>query len=180
MSISLRKIGANALSILTSDVMNRATSFVLYAMVARRLGTFEFGQLSLAFSLFYTFQVFAVAGEKTLIVRQVAYDRSQTRMYLVNGCVIVSLASFGSLAAVFAFLRLAHYASSTNLIILLLSLGLFPYAVSAVCEGIFQAWERMHYISYVNVPVNLGKMVGAYLLLSRNRGLYAVILVLVA
>src|SRR2546421_9810155 len=107
MSISLRTIGANALSILTSDVMNRATSFVLYAMVARRLGAFEFGQLSLAFSIFYAFQVFAVAGSKTLIVRQVAKDRSQTRMYFVNGCTIVSLASIVSLAAVFAFLRLA-------------------------------------------------------------------------
>src|SRR6266481_6386508 len=126
MSISLRKIGGNALSILTSDVMNRATSFVVYALVARRLGTFEFGQLSLALSLFYTFQVFAVAGGKTLIVRQVAKDRSQTRMYFVNGCMIVSLASLLSLGALFTFLRLAHYASSTNLIILLLSLGLFP------------------------------------------------------
>src|SRR3982074_2120541 len=180
MSISLRKIGANALSILTSDVMTRATSFVLYALVARRLGTFEFGQLSLALSLFYAFQVLAVAGEKTLIVRQVAKDRSQTRMYFVNGCVIGSLASLVSLGAVFGFLRLAHYAPGTDLIILLLSLGLFPYAISAVCEGIFQAWERMHYISYVNVPVNLTKMVGAYLLLSWNRGLYPVILVLVA
>src|SRR5258708_6674015 len=127
MSISLRKTGTNALSILTSDVMNRATSFVLYAMVARRLGTFEFGQLSLAFSLFYAFQVFAVAGEKTLIVRQVAKERSQTRMYLVNGCMMVSLASFVSLGAVFAFLRLAPYAASTDLIIFLLSLALFPY-----------------------------------------------------
>src|SRR3979490_1438697 len=105
MSISLRKTGANALSILTSDVMTRATSFVLYAMVARRLGTFEFGQLSLALSLFYAFQVLAVAGEKTLIVRQVAKDRSQTRMYLVNGCLIVSFASFVFLGGLLAFLR---------------------------------------------------------------------------
>src|SRR6266705_473059 len=88
MSISLRNIGGNALSILTSDVMNRATSFVLYAMVARHLGTFEFGQLSLAFSLFYVFQVSAVAGLKILIVRDVAKDQSQTRLSfkLANGC----------------------------------------------------------------------------------------------
>ena len=38
MRIGLRNIGANALSILTSDVTNRATSFVVYAMVARKLG----------------------------------------------------------------------------------------------------------------------------------------------
>src|SRR5258708_32401113 len=84
MSISLRKIGGNALSILTSDVMNRATSFVVYALVARRLGTFEFGQLSLALSLFYTFQVFAVAGGKTLIVSRVAQGRSPTSFDFIN------------------------------------------------------------------------------------------------
>jgi len=96
MSISLRNIGGNALSILSSDVMNRATSFVLYAMVARHLGTFEFGQLSLAFSLFYVFQVSAVAGLKILIVRDVAKDQSRTRLYFKNGCAIVAASSFAS------------------------------------------------------------------------------------
>jgi O-antigen/teichoic acid export membrane protein len=64
MVFSLRKVGGNALSILTSDVMNRAASFVIYAMVARHLGAQEFGQLALAFSLFYMFQIFAIAGRK--------------------------------------------------------------------------------------------------------------------
>src|SRR2546429_9205226 len=91
MSTSLRNIGANALSILTSDVMNRATSFVVYAMVARKLGAFEFGQMSLALSLFYIFQIFAVSGVKTLLIREVAKDRSQTRKYFVNGCLIVGV-----------------------------------------------------------------------------------------
>jgi O-antigen/teichoic acid export membrane protein len=160
--------------------MNRATSFVLYAMVARRLGTFEFGQLSLALTLFYLFQIFAVAGLKILIVREVAKDHSQTRKYLVNGCMIVTFTSFASLGVLFAFVRLVHYSPGTNLVILLLSLGLFPYALSAVCQVIFQAWERMRYIAYVNVPANVAKIAAAYLLLSWNRGLYTVILVLLA
>jgi len=180
MSISLRNIGGNALSILTSDVMNRATSFVLYAMVARHLGAFEFGQLSLAFSLFYVFQVSAVAGLKILIVRDVAKDQSRTRLYFKNGCAIVALSSFASLVLLFLFVRLMHYSSATNSIVLLLSVGLFPYAIVAVCEGIFQAWERMRYIAYVNVPANIAKIGGAYLLLSRNHGLYTVILILLA
>jgi len=180
MSIRLRNIGGNALSILTSDVMNRASSFVLYAMVARHLGAFEFGQLSLAFSLFYVFQVSAVAGLKILIVRDVAKDQSRTRLYFKNGCAIVALSSFVSLLLLFLFVRLMHYSSATNSIVLLLSVGLFPYAIVAVCEGIFQAWERMRYIAYVNVPANVAKIGGAYLLLSRNHGLYTVILILLA
>jgi O-antigen/teichoic acid export membrane protein len=178
MSMNLRSVGGNALSILTSDVLNRAASFVLYAMVARHLGAFEFGQMALALSLFYMFQVSAVAGLKFLIVRQVAKDRSQTRLYFNNGCAIVAVSSFVSLAALFLFVRLMHYSPATNWIVLLLSLGLFPSAISSVCEGLFQAWEKMQYIAWVNVPANIAKMAGAYLLLARGRGLYTVILVL--
>jgi O-antigen/teichoic acid export membrane protein len=180
MSLNLRKTGGNALSILTSDVMNRATSFVLYAMVARRLGAQEFGQLSLALTLFYTFQVFSVGGLKTLIVRQVAKDRLQTSLYFRNGVVIVAFTSIASLVALWSFVRIMHYPSATTRVILWLSLGLFPYTISAVCEGLFQAWERMPYIAYVNVPVNIAKVAVAFFLLTTNRGLYPVVLILLA
>ncbi|PYR50116.1 MAG: hypothetical protein DMF89_10375 [Acidobacteria bacterium] len=180
MSLNIRTTGSNALSILTSDVMNRATSFVLYALVARHLGTEAFGQLSLAFTLFYVFQVFAVGGLKTLVVRQVAKDRSRTSAYFVNGCLIVTLSSCASIGALLGFVRLMHYPSRTALVVLLLSSGLLAYAVSAVCEGIFQAWERMRYIAYVNVPVNAAKIGAAVLLLQANAGLLAVVLVLVS
>jgi O-antigen/teichoic acid export membrane protein len=180
MVFSLRKVGGNALSILTSDVLNRAASFVIYAMVARHLGAQEFGQLTLAFSLFYMFQIFAIAGLKVLIIREVAKDRSLTRLYFLNSCAILAVSSLVSVGALLVFLRLMHYSPSTNIVILLLSLGLFPAAISAVCEGIFQAWERMHCIAWVNVPMNLGKMTLAFLLLSRNHGLYAVVGVLLS
>jgi len=180
MSLNLRKITGNALSILTSDVMSRMTSFVLYALVARHLGAQEFGQLTLAFTLFYTFQVFAVGGLKTLIVRQVAKDRAQTRLYFINGCMIVTLTSLASIVALWSFVHLMHYPRATTRVILLLSLGLLPYTISAVSEGIFQAWEQMRYIAYVNVPVNIAKVAGAFLLLTTNRGLYPVVLILLS
>src|SRR5947208_531541 len=124
--MNLRKVSANALSILSSVVMNRATSFVLYALVARHLGAHEFGQLTLSFTLFYAFQVFAVGGLKTLLIRQVAKDRTQTARYFLNGCAIVMLTSIASIAAVWAFVYLMHYPRSTTMVILLLSFGLLP------------------------------------------------------
>lgn len=178
MSLNPLKAGVNALSILTSDAMNRVTSFILYALVARHLGTHEFGQLSLALTLFYIFQVLAVVGLKTLTIRQVTKDRAQTRRYFINGCAIVALSSFSSLALLFGFVRSLNYPADTTLVILSTSLGLFPYAISALCEGIFQAWEKMHLIPYVNVPVNIAKVGCAFFLLTRGSGLYAVILVL--
>jgi O-antigen/teichoic acid export membrane protein len=61
-----------------------------------------------------------------------------------------------------------------------MALGLFPYAISAICEGLFQAWERMHLIPYVNVPLNIAKVGCAFFLLTRRGGLYAVILILLS
>src|SRR5262245_4599160 len=178
MVVNLRKTGVNAISILTSDVMNRATSFLLYAMVARHLGVREFGQLTLAFTLFYTFQVCAVAGMKILITREVSKDRvGQTGRYFVNGSVIVVLTSLSSFCLLSGFLWLMRYPSGTSQIVRLLSLGLLPYAISAVCEGIFQAWERMHYITYVNVPVNIVKIALAFLVFSLQGGLHAVVMI---
>jgi len=174
----LRTIGGNALSILTSDAMNRATSFVLYALVARRLGAHEFGQLALALSLFYTFQIFAIGGLKTLIIREVARDRAQTGDHFLNGAAIVVATSLCTMAAAFGFVRLMNYAADTSLVICLLSLGLLPSALSAVCEAIFQAWEEMRLIPWVNVPGNLCKVGSAFLLLSSKQGLFAIIVVL--
>lgn len=178
MSLNLRKTSGNALSILSSDVMNRVTSFVLYAMVARHLGAEQFGQLTLALTLFYTFQVFAVGGLKTLIVRQVSKELSKTSLYFRNGALIVTFTSVVSIIALWSFVRVMHYPPTTTRVILLLSFGLLPYTISAVCEGLFQAWERMPYIACVNVPVNIAKVTGAFLLLATDRGLYSVVFLL--
>lgn len=178
MNISVRQISSNALSILTSDVMSRATVFVLYALVARNLGAREFGQLSLALALFYTFQVFAMGGLKTLIIRQIAKDHSKTSAYFTNGCLLVAASSTTSILALWVFVRLMNYPPALSKPILLLGLGLLPYTLSAICEGIFQAWEQMLYIAYVNVPMNLAKIAAAFLFLWKGGGLHSVVLIL--
>jgi O-antigen/teichoic acid export membrane protein len=149
-------------------------------LVARQLGAFAFGQMSLALTLFYTFQMVAIAGTKTLITREVARDRRQTGQYLVNGSVIVGVFSLLAMLLLLAFVWLMSYAASTAGIILLLSLALLPYALSALYEAIFQAWERMRYIAYANAPVNLAKVCLVLLLLSQGYGLYHLVVLLVA
>lgn len=176
----LGRIAANVLSMFANDAVNRATTFVLYAMVARSLGTYEFGQMSLALTIFYIFQVFAVAGLKTLVTREVAKDRSRTDEYLANGSMLVSATSLLSIAALALFVQLMGYTPETGRVILLLSLGLFPFSLSVLFEALFQAWERMHFIAYANAAVNLLRIGGAYLVLSGGFGLDGLILLLLA
>jgi O-antigen/teichoic acid export membrane protein len=174
------RLAGNLASLLTSDVLNRATVFALYALVARYLGAASFGRLALALALFYVFQVFAVAGLRTLMTREVARDRTRTGAYLLAG----GLAALGfaalSFVGLLAFVAAMGYEAGTRDPILLLGLALAPFALAQVCEGVFQAWERMHLIAAVSVPVNLLRIGLIVVLLEQGADVTAVIGVLAA
>lgn len=176
----IRTIAGNAIFVLTSDVANKATAFVLYLLVARHLSTFAFGQMSLALHLFYLFQVLAVAGLKTFVTREIAKHKSSTDKYLVNGGIVATAFSLVSITILLVFVRLMRYAPETADLIIILSLGLLPYALSAISEAVFQAWEQMHYIAYANVSVNIAKVSLAFLLLSQGYGLYHLVVLMFA
>jgi O-antigen/teichoic acid export membrane protein len=165
-------------SLLASDVANRAATFVLYALVARYVGASDFGRMSLALTFFYVFQTFAVAGLKTLIIREVAKDRTKTAQYLVNGSAVVVVTSLVSISILLLFVRLVQYSAETTSVILLLSLALLPYSMASICEAVFQAWEAMHYFAYTNVSVNVAKVGLAFLMLSQGYGLYHLVILL--
>jgi O-antigen/teichoic acid export membrane protein len=180
MSAGVRKVARNSMSILASDVVSRASTFVLYALIGRYLGAYEFGQMSLALTLFYTFQVFGAAGLKTLATREVARDPTKAGHYLLTGSLVVVIGSSLSIAALAVFVRAIGYGADTANVILLLSLALLPASLAAVSEGVFQAREQMHYIALATVPVHLAKVAVAIVLLSRGYGLYAIVALLLA
>ncbi len=200
-----RTVLKNMTSLVASDVVNRITSFVIYALVGRFLGAFAFGQISLALSLFYTFHVFAVAGMKTLVTREVARDKDSTGKYLVTSSFLVLFTTFLSLLGLLAFIDIMGYNSTpeltsfglytlsnlnggfdalwdlsyggradTALVILIICMGLLPYALSQVMEAVFQAHEEMTYIAYVNAPANIIRIALIFLLTSGGYGLYSI------
>lgn len=172
------RVMRNALSLITSDIVNRATTFVLYALVGRYLGTQEFGQLSLALSLYYPAQVLANAGMRTYVTREVAKDRSKTGEILVNASMVVTLTSILSIAILLIFARLMNYSSETTLVIFIVSLALLPDVLSFTCEAALQAWEQMHFIAYANIPANIIKVVLAFLVITNGLGLHWLVLAL--
>ena len=177
---SVGRTAGNMVSLVTSDVVNRAATFVLYALVARHLGALEFGQMCLALTLVFVFRVLAVAGLRNLVTRELAKDNRKTDQYLVNGSAVVAACSLLSIVILLLFVRLMNYATGTASIILLLSLGLLPYSLSAICEAVFQAREKMHYIACANVPVNIAKAGLAFLILQQGYGLYHLVILVLA
>lgn len=161
-------------SLLTSDVLNRAATFAVYAMVARYCGPTSFGQLSLGLMLLYTFQVFASAGLPTLITREVAKRPAWSGRYFANASLIACCTSLISLAALWLFVTVSRYPHETSKVILLLGLAVLPWSLTTISEAILRAWERMHLIVLVAIPVNAAKIGISYYLLSIGQDVQSV------
>jgi O-antigen/teichoic acid export membrane protein len=175
---TLRRVLVNMASLLTSDVLNRAATFVVYVLVARHCGAHSFGQLSLGLMLLYTFQVFAGAGLPVLVTREVARQRELSGRYLANASVIAFGACFLSLAGLVFLVFVSRYPADTSKVILLLGLGIVPCSLTAIANAVLQAWEKMHVIVLVAIPVNAAKVGLSWYLLSRGHDVDAIALVL--
>lgn len=175
----LSQIGGNAMSLLTTDVLNKLTTFVIYATISRFLGTREFGQLSLGLMLFYTGQVLTTAGLPALMTREVAKRRSRSVRYFINGSVAAAMSSLVATSGMIAFAWAMQYDADTRFVICLLSLGLAPFGLATVTEAVFRGWEEMHWIAVANVPINIAKVIGAVLLLRTGFGVISIALLLV-
>ena len=174
-----RKVVTNAVSLLASDVTNRVATFALYAMVGRYLGPYEFGQLSLGITLFQTFQLFAIGGLKTYLTREVSKEKCLTSKYFINGSLVVLMFSLVSVIALIVLTKLLNYTADTEFIVYLMALALLPYALSVICDALFQAWEKMHYITYANVVTNIIKISLGFVILSLNQPLKQVVYLIV-
>lgn len=175
----LIKIGGNVLSLLTSTIINRLGTFLVYLLVARYLGAYEFGQFSLGLTYFQTFQLLAIAGLQVLITREVAKKKEETSRYLVTGGLIVTAFSVVSLMLLWLTVWLLGYEADTRFIVLFVSASLFPFALSEICDAIFLAWERMHYIAASNFVVTVVKIGLTFFLLEQGYGLATVVGVII-
>lgn len=177
---TLIRLVRNAGALLASDITTRVSVYVIYALVARRLGTQDFGRLSLGLTLLYSFQMLASAGVKTLLTREIAKDRSQTRAYMRNGLLLVVGMSLVSIAAMSLLGYALQYPPETCLILVLLSLSLLPISISVVFEAVFTGWERMHYVMFANAPINVLRIGLIVAVLTLGIGLPGVVLAMFA
>ena len=168
---SLLRVAGNAASLLTTELLNKATNFVIYALIARyELGLGAFGSFSLGLLLVYVFQVFASVGLPNLLTREIAQRAARAPRLLSNGLVAASLTSLVAMLAMLSTPWIMRYDPTTSWVIVVLSLGLWPYAASQVFEASFRGTQRMHYIALSNLVANTVKVLGAIWLLQQGYG----------
>lgn len=167
---TLWHFASNALSIVSSDAVVRVSNFVIYAMIARYSGALEFGQLSLALSLFFSFQVLASLGQRAHVIRDIARQRNGSDDRVTSTGLNAALAAAG-IGSVFALIPLGllilafGWDRQTITVMLVVFTGLLPASLTQVTHGFLQGLERMRLIAYATVPLHAGKALVAAVLI---------------
>jgi len=137
---------------------------------ARYLGAEGFGILSFALAFTGIFGVFSDLGLSTLTVREVARDKTLASKYLGNIAVmkiILVVITFGLIAIT---INLLDYPEQTIKVVYLVALSIIFGAFSNMFNSIFQAYERMEYISVGRILSSALMLAGALFAISQGFG----------
>jgi len=126
---------------------------------ARYLGTEGFGILSFALAFTGIFGVFTNMGLGTLMVREVAKDKSLAEKYLGNITIIKSILAISTFGIIALLINFLNYPEQTIKVVYLIALSVIFNSFSGMFYSIFRAYEKMEYQS-------LGQILSSALMLS--------------
>jgi len=176
---SARRIARNFTVRTVGELVAKAASLVFFVDVARELGETGFGDFTLALSLTGTLILASGLGTDGLTAREVARDRSRIHSYLSNVVAVKGLTSALLLLVTFA-IGTIEYSGDTRTAIYLVGAGVAIENVGRTWYALFQAYERMEFVSLSLSVQRIITAAAAVTALELGYGLVAVSLIYLA
>jgi O-antigen/teichoic acid export membrane protein len=141
----IHKLVKNISSLFIAQIILSILSLVLSIFIARFLGDVAFGKYSFAIAFPTIFLLFLDFGFETLLIRDVAREKSLASEYLTN----ILVFKFLLIPIVFSFIvisiNIMGYPESTKNLVYLISLYTIFMSLSAAFKVTFRAYEKMEY-----------------------------------
>lgn len=170
---TVQRIAKNTAALTIANIVNAIIGFFFIMYVARYLGAGGFGILSFALAFTAIFGVFADIGLSTLTIREVARDKSLAQKYLGNIAVlkiILGIATFGLIALT---INLLGYPEQTINVVYLVALSVVFNAFSLMFYSIFQAYQRMEFVTIGRVLNSVLLLTGALFVIGQGLSITA-------
>ena len=142
---TVQRIAKNTGVLFVSQVISYLLGFFYMMYMARYLGVAAFGILSVAIAFTRIFSTLSDLGLSTLMVREVARNRSLGAKYLANISlmkVILVSVTFGLIALT---VNIMGYPERTITVVYFVALSVIFMGFTQVFYGFFRAFERMEY-----------------------------------
>jgi len=160
---TIQRIAKNIGVLFGAQVIGYILAFLYTIYIARFLGADGFGILSFALSFTAILGILADLGLSTLLVRELARDKSLTNKYIGNITLmklILAVFTFGMMALI---INLLNYPPQIIQVVYFIGLSVILSSFSQMFYSVFQAYEKMEYQSIGNVLNNLLIFVGIFL-----------------
>jgi len=175
-----RRIVLNTGALATSSLWRIGVSFALQLVIARLLGAQGLGQYATALAWVNVCQILSELGLPQLLVRDLArYPKRRLRGFQTALFVQISAALL-VWVGVFGLTAILPYQPDTRLALLLITASLPLFAVTSVCQTLFQASERMELVMGVEVVINTLIVAASLLVLWQGGGVAALCTVIIA
>ncbi len=160
---TIQRIAKNIGVLFGAQVIGYILAFLYTIYIARFLGADGFGILSFALSFTAIIGILADLGLSTLLVRELARDKSLTNKFIGNITLmklILAVFTFGMMALI---INLLNYPQQIIQVVYFIGLSVILSSFSQMFYSVFQAYEKMEYQSIGNILNNLLIFAGIFL-----------------
>jgi O-antigen/teichoic acid export membrane protein len=136
-------VNRNFVWLLVSQLATWCISGIILIVAPRILGGTQFGELTFAMAYVSFFQLVALLGTNTFIVKTVARDHDLVGIYVVNAVVLkICLTTVLAFVAISAA-RVLGYSGDTMTVIVIVSVSMVIVALNDTLQAAFQGLEQM-------------------------------------
>jgi O-antigen/teichoic acid export membrane protein len=145
MSDGARRILLNASYRVAADVVAKIASVALYVVMARQLGSADFGVFAFGLSFVTLVTALADFGQDRILTREVARAHERVDSYFANTVALKLVLAVPALAVGIAILS-ATASPETRDVAALLGVAVVAEQLMATCFATFQSYERLVFI----------------------------------
>ena len=174
---TVQRIAKNTAALFAAQFVTAILGLVLSIFIARCLGDVIFGKYSFALAFVAIFAVFSDLGYNTLLIREIARDKSQASKYLNNVISMRALLSLVIFALIVITINLLSYPAYTKNVVYLFGIYTLLVSFSAVFKVTFRAFEKMEYEAGITILANIIRVSLGLLVLLLGYGLVELALV---
>lgn len=172
---SANTIAKNTGFLLSVEVVDKALSFFLIALITRYLGNIEFGKYSFAFSFLSLFLIMSNPGAVIYLFREVAKDKTQSKNLFGNVVALRGIITIIVFLFAAAIIRYWPKAREIAFALFLVEIILFFDVFAVIMKFLFNAYEKNKYTLYLTAIDKVLSLIVAGAALARGYGLSGVL-----
>jgi O-antigen/teichoic acid export membrane protein len=168
----------NSLYIILSKSTFILAYFLISIVVARTLGTTEFGIYALILSVYTMFELLGTLGIENIIVREISKEHSKSDVFFTHGAILLFISSIICFLMMTVIGPVMQYDDGIKHLLVLAGTVLFPTFLYFLLENTLIAFQKAKYVFWAAACRDSFLLVGGYWVLSQGQGIKALIMVM--